>query len=678
MTAGSGDDVAISSKVTYAEAFTAKLAGNAAAAVAYNSTTLDMVKTQMATITSAATLATATTGLDTFVSSVTTGGAAAGGTTYTLTTALDSLTGTSGADTFKGDFTATATLNAGDSIDGGSGSDTLQMFGTYAAGNMPLNIKNVENLKLAVAAAADLNLSAFTKASTGIEKVIISDATLLSANTITTTAGQSLSLATGAGSAVTAGLVTWAAGATDATLNLELAGYQAVAGGVPAGVTVTGAAASTLNIASVTGANKIATLTGPTTVTKHVITGDKALTYAAAAADVAALNSIDGSANTGGTNVDVSAAATKVGFTFTGGTGNDSIKLKDDQLASLTAGTQLNGGTGTDKIGLLDTALTAAEAAKLNAAVGFETVGLNAGITLDASLVTLKSYSIDTTALTQTINNLATGSTITVNAAAPTSLTLAGATGVSDMTVNLGTASSTGNITVGTLVTTGMTAVALTSNGTGTHTNAITTLTNSDNSSFTVSGSQQLTLALSAGTAIGSKVDATAMTGKLIVTGSSGTGFGDILIGGTAADTINGLKGADKMTGGAGADTFTFTADAGANANGVAFGSFDEITDFVAGTDKLQFNTADVVSAQQTAVQTAVSALAATASATDIATAMAAANTTNLGVSFAVFGGNTYVLYETTGAGAGVVADDIFIKLTGVTTAPTYAVDVAA
>ncbi len=57
---------------------------------------------------------------------------------------------------------------------------------------------------------------------------------------------------------------------------------------------------------------------------------------------------------------------------------------------------------------------------------------------------------------------------------------------------------------------------------------------------------------------------------------------------------------------------------------------------------------------------------------------MATANTTNLGVSFAVFEGSTYVLYETTGAGTGVVADDVFIKLTGVTTLPTFAADVIA
>jgi hypothetical protein len=100
----------------------------------------------------------------------------------------------------------------------------------------------------------------------------------------------------------------------------------------------------------------------------------------------------------------------------------------------------------------------------------------------------------------------------------------------------------------------------------------------------------------------------------------------------------------------------------------------------VAGTDKLQFtNQTDVVSADQAAVQTAVTALASTSTAAQIANAMANANATNLGVSFAVFGTDTYVLYEKTGANTTfTVADDIFIKLTGVTTLPTFSADITA
>jgi hypothetical protein len=351
----------------------------------------------------------------------------------------------------------------------------------------------------------------------------------------------------------------------------------------------------------------------------------------------------------------------------------------DGGLAALTAGTQLDGGAGTaDKIATADTALSAAELTRINAATGFEVLGLNgAGVVVDASTLTaIKSFSIDTTGLTQTINSMATGSTVTINdVAAPTSLTLGTAVGVIDTSVVLGTATATG-ITVGTLVTTGITNVSLASNGTAA--NAITTLTNSDNSTFTITGSQALTLALSAGTAVGSQIDASALTGKGTLTGSSIVGSGDIIKGGSAIDTINGLAGADIMTGNGGADIFTFTSAAAANASGAVFGQADVITDFTVGTDKLQFSTADIISAEQIAVQNAVTALAAGSTATQIATTMAAQNATNLGVSIATFEGNSYVLYETLGAGAGVAADDVFIQLTGVATAPVFATDVIA
>ena len=146
----------------------------------------------------------------------------------------------------------------------------------------------------------------------------------------------------------------------------------------------------------------------------------------------------------------------------------------------------------------------------------------------------------------------------------------------------------------------------------------------------------------------------------------------------SAAMTINGGDGTDTMSGGDGVDTFTFALldNAGADAAAVA----DVITNFVASTDKLQFTgVADVVSGQQATVQTDVTNLGVGATDAQIATAMANANSTDLGVSFAVYNGNTYVYFETTGATTThVEADNLFIELTGVTTLPTFAADVVA
>jgi hypothetical protein len=198
------------------------------------------------------------------------------------------------------------------------------------------------------------------------------------------------------------------------------------------------------------------------------------------------------------------------------------------------------------------------------------------------------------------------------------------------------------------------------------------------------------------------KLTATAATGNVTITGGnaadsltggagadsitggagndtlSGAAGADTISGGIGNDTITGGDGTDTMTGGVGADQFAFAVGDGGGADGAAVA--DIITDFTVGVDKLQFTAVtDIVSAQQTAVQTAVTGLAAGSTNAQIATAMSNASSTDAGVSFAVFGGNTYVLFETTGANTTFVeATMAFIQLTSVTTAPTFAADVIA
>jgi Ca2+-binding RTX toxin-like protein len=185
-------------------------------------------------------------------------------------------------------------------------------------------------------------------------------------------------------------------------------------------------------------------------------------------------------------------------------------------------------------------------------------------------------------------------------------------------------------------------------------------------------------------------------SGNTAVTGSANpdvinTGIGndtidgaagnDIINAGDGTNSITGGAGVDTMTGGAGVDTYIFSGAAAASSSGGANGAAiaDVITNFTRSTDKLQFTGAvDVVSAQQAAVQTAVTALAANSTDAQVATAMALANTTALGVSFAVFNGSTYVYFELNNTADYVAADDVFIKLVGVTTLPTFAADVIA
>ncbi|MBU4260888.1 MAG: hypothetical protein KKC76_03275 [Proteobacteria bacterium] len=568
------------------------------------------------------------------------------GQTYTLTTATDSFTGTAGDDTFIGDQGA-STINASDQLNGGAGTDTVTLYGTVTAAILPA-MTSIETLQIAAAADAALDVSA---ASGGFTQFNILNAAAISGKTITTGSGVKLGLATTNGAQM-AGALTWAASATDTSATLNMNGFAYVAGATLQNISVTGAALTAMNLVSQGGhANKIATFDAPNTVLTHTITGDQALTYAVSAGDAAILTSINGSGNTGGSLVDASAAANIAAFTFTGGTGNDSIKIANNQLGTLTAGTQLAGGAGSlDKIGTLDTALSVAETAILNATTGFEIFGINAAITLDASTLTsIKHFAVDTTGLTDVINNLATGSTTDINIAT-TSLTLAPAVGVTDTTVNVGAATTSG-FTVGTLVTTGVTTVTMTSNGTSGSTNTITTLTNSDNSVFNISGSANLTITNAiAGTVTGTKIDATSLTGVLTVTGS---GLADVLIGGSGADSIIGGAGADTMTGNAGIDNFTTaTADIDTTAGVVT----DTITDFVTATDK--------ITETNLAAGSATNYTEAGAAAADLATLLAAANTAlDATVLYYVgqVGSDSYLVIDTDGTGYTDV-----IKLTGV------------
>jgi Ca2+-binding RTX toxin-like protein len=65
----------------------------------------------------------------------------------------------------------------------------------------------------------------------------------------------------------------------------------------------------------------------------------------------------------------------------------------------------------------------------------------------------------------------------------------------------------------------------------------------------------------------------------------TGNGGNDTLAGGAGNDTLTGGAGVDRLTGDAGSDVFVFTA-----ASDSTGASFDSITDFTSGTDKIQVN----------------------------------------------------------------------------------------
>lgn len=578
------------------------------------------------------------------------------GQTFTLTNAVDTIVGTSGNDTIlAGQDNNQNALSAGDQIDGGAGTDTLKIYtgtGNFAAAT----VKNVEIVEVYEDAA--LNVAA----NTDVKQVwsIGGAGKQIDANV-----GQVVGFGNQAtGGASTAAFANVAGTADAATIAVKDAGKTT------AYTSITVAGIETLTVQAV-GTNKLGNLIAANTDTL-VVTGAGTLN---AVAQGGSFKVVDASANTGGVTLDISGAAAN-DIKVTGGAGNDEITVN---YANLTKADKIDLGAGTaDVLGFATTNVVFNDAATVGLLAGVSNVEglkINGALTsvIDAALVSQSNFIINSTGKAE-LSNLANTDKVTYSAATAATNTLALELGQNTLNLKMagGAAAATGTTTV-----TGSTTVNIESTGKAGVAQNTLVLTTPDNNTFNITGSQDLKLTVTgAGAVTGQTVDATAFTGKLDVTG---TAIADVIKGGSGNDTITGGKGADILTGNGGADTFVFDGAAGATQSGATFGMFDTITDFVVGTDKLQFaNVVDVVSGQQAAVQAAVSALAAGSSATAIATAMAGANTTNLGVSFAVFEGNTYVLYETLGAGAGVAADDVFIKLAGVTTLPTFAADVIA
>jgi len=453
------------------------------------------------------------------------------GQTFTLTTGVDTVQGSAGDDTIVADNTNTAKqLSVADTIGGGNGTDTLKIY--MAAGDTSTGapaLTSIEKLYLFGGKLASLNLT--TSNFTGVSDVTIDTPDLDNGATNTyTVKGQTITLAN---QTVATGntQTTRISSTSDTSETITLNGWTSAGTGTNT-LDINGASIASLKLIT-TGASSKITLTnsGSANLTTLNIEGDKSLTLTES---LAGLKTINASAATGAVTLDVTGATINNAFAFTGGAGNDSIKLADNALGTLVAGSQLDGGAGTDKLGIMDTALTTAEYAAINAAKNFETLGINAALALDASqLSTIKSFSLDTNAV-QSITNMATGSKVTLAVAHTDTLTLASATGVTDVSLVIGSATSGGLNSSG-LLTIGQTQVSVASNGAGTGTNVLN-LSNADNSTYTITGSNDLNMGTLAGTNIGSKVDASAFTGKLTVTGSAKS---DILIGGSGADTLS-------------------------------------------------------------------------------------------------------------------------------------------
>ena len=631
-------------------------------------------------------------------------GGASGGQTFTLTDKIDTVTGTSGNDTFIGEFAATNTINVGDQINGGAGTDTLKVFGTL--GTLPINVRNIEVMDFVNPGNTSIDVSTIA----GVQTLQVDQVNATGGKTFTVGAGVTTQVATAAGAAA-GGTLTIANAATDPVSKVVLAGYQGGSGVTPDALTITGAASTTTQITSQSAKNVVSTLTlAATTETVNIaaaselsvttglvggsvkqvlVTGAGKVTIAGASTDLAATVTVDGTANTGGLNFTDEAAGSTL--TFKGGSGADSVTFAAGRL---TTADILTGGAGSDTIVINDTAPVYAA---INAATDFEVLQLNTtGATVDvAQLTKINSFKVGAGNLTETFNNSLSTSTYVIDTSSDNTgtVTVSNKVGESVANVTLDAGAATTVHTLTNLTLSGASTVNLVSTGTGTGAaNTITTLANADNSNIVVTGSKDLVITNAlAATTTGSKVDASAFTGKLTVTGS---GQADVLIGGSGADTINGGAGKDTINAGAGNDTITINtagqADqitTGAGADIVKFsgaslaaalatsaGTTDvvRITDFVAGTDKIGLvdtsgaftsvvlaNTQTIASAADlTAVFSGINAIAAS-------TAAGAASAVVVNVTAGAAAG-TYLYVNDATAGVSNTTD-MLVNITGIT-----------
>jgi len=442
----------LANKVSVAQYYTETLSGN--------STVLSTLQGTVSTVNDTAASVTAANTANT------SGGGA--GSTFTLTTAIDTVPGASGNDTIVGTNTS---LTTGDNINGGLGTDTLNV--TMAGAAAPIvTLNGVENVNFTSAVAtlgAPINGTNWTGVSklglsglgvafsdsvvggaTGNAFINLQNNVSLSLNNITTADNDA---------AIYVGFGSGKLGSTTATLALELnnvTGTTASTGSTDIVVDTAGTDKITkLSIAS-TGTNVVklgdsggAGDDGEISLTSITVTGAGATRFAVDGTDtvITSLATVDASAATGKFTADISASTKDVTFTgssaantitfgngnntITGGAGGDTFTLGtgankvtaaagDDTvvtaIANLTKADVIDLGDGTrDQIRYNDVTtlnvggVDATALAALNAQKGVEVVGSSAAVTaVDAGYFTQTVFSL-TAALTAavTVTNVA-------------------------------------------------------------------------------------------------------------------------------------------------------------------------------------------------------------------------------------------------------------------------------
>jgi len=513
---------------------------------------------------------------------------------FTLTTGVDLRTAGSGDDTYTSVNTSTSqTLNAGDNINGGAGSDTLSITSTSAlAAGTGVTSSGFETVSITATGGA---FSLDATQMTGITAITNSGSTGADV-TVTGLTGKVAVNLTGSNANTT---VTHAAAAVVGTadaLALTLNGANTTTSGT---LTANGFETINVNAAGATGSSSTALTISDDSLQTLAVTGSGASAIVAAFSGAAGATVATATGGDGAETLTVTPGASGL-MSISTGAGNDRVNI-----SSIAATHTINGGDGTDTLSTSASITTTTGANIAN----FETVRVSSGATVALpSTNTVSTFTV-TGGAGGTLTNLAASGTVNlIEGGAATVTNTAGWTGTTDaITVNVGATTSTGS--TGSLTASNVTA-ALIETATinnlqaPTDTSARTlgvTATSLKTMNVVSSGTAPIVIA-GGGTGL-TTIDASAVNGAVSTTATTATaGFklttgagadtltgstgNDTLIGGAGNDSITGSVGQDSLTGGTGVDTFVFSA----NATGSIVSNQsapDTITDFLTGTDKI-------------------------------------------------------------------------------------------
>lgn len=435
------------------------------------------------------------------------------------------------------------TLNSGDRLDGGGGTDELlAVVNTSVTPASLLNIENVAITNTAAGSVIDLtnskgivNLtnqgSSNTTTLSGVDKAIsvtVADTTFDQTVTYSATTGSAdaVSMTVRNVTNATADSLTVAG---IETLTLSTSGTNtlgtlssAAAGAVTAGVGMTTAAASKI-VATGSGVTNFGTL-GTTVATFDA--------SAATGAVTAQLSTTLDASVTGGSGNDVLHVGAGSGVdTVSGGAGDDTVRF----AANWATTDVVTGGDGTDTLELVTAANAVVAAAPTTyKTTGFETIAVTSQL---ANATYVPGFiSADATRFNITGRTAASGANETTAAALTTGApTITGAAG--SFTVGLGATMATNAL--------GALAHALTINDTGTATTDSLTIVNSAR----VTGGAQVDVFANQNLTIGGYETVTVDTGSIAGTYMT---FGTVAItGDQAASTTLNLKGANALEMGA-------------------------------------------------------------------------------------------------------------------------------